>query len=257
MVSRLDQKTRKELRKHCGPNRVSQNFDFLIMRPTGFDQMHPKHLILFLGLESAAHADTKMTVGDGLIEGARIKPYQLEWHQCSLQEGQWQNQAALREELVVIGDSVLRHRQLVSRSDGVVRRSDTYFERASFAPLRTEAQATKAGDRLAYGERILAADGYSGFSERGETTKMLQGTISSNMLHGAAMGLPMAAMDYQDTPVEFVASMIGIDGTYDVIAEWVGKEAMTFGENDIEAWLIDVEWHHRESGDVYPTGPGC
>ena len=150
---------------------------------------------------------------------------------------------------------LIRHRQEVHPGDGVFVRSDTYFERSSFAPLRMETEATKAGERLAFTERVLVADGYSGISIKGETTEPLQGAVTSNMLHGGAMGLPLAAMDFQDEPVRFSASMIGFDGTYDVIAEWAGKENVRFGDGDIEDWLVDVQWHHRESGDVYPPGP--
>lgn len=49
--------------------------------------------------------------------------------------------------------------------------------------------------------------------------------------------------------------MVGFDATYDVIAVWAGKETLDFHGQKIEARLIDVEWHHRESGDVYPPGP--
>ncbi len=118
-----------------------------------------------------------------------------------------------------------------------------------------EMEATKDGVRTAYSERRLSTDGYSGFSVKSGKRRSLIGAISSGMLHGAAMGLPLSTMDYQDEPVEFVASMIGFDATYDVIAEWVGRETLHVDGRDIEAWLIDVEWHHRESVDVYPSGP--
>ncbi len=203
----------------------------------------------------AAFANTQMSVRDGLIDGTSLEPYRIKWRQCALQEGQWQARGDVSEELVVIGDSVLRLRQSGQQPGGARTRSDTYFERASMAPLRMEMEATMDGKRLAYAERTLDADGYTGVAMQGEDVKPLQGVINSNMLHGAAMGLPLATMDFQDEPVEFLASMVGFDASYVVIAEWVGKEMLRFQEKDIEAWLIDVEWHHRESGDVYPPGP--
>ena len=212
-------------------------------------------LLLLLTIAAPGYADTTMSVGDGMIDGSRIKPYQLTWQQCSVQDGQWLGQGELSEELVVIGDLVLRHRQTVRRPDGVVSRSDTYFDRSSFAPLRMEMEATRDGERLAYTERQLNAEGYSGVAIRGDTSQQLSGNVSSIMLHGGAMGLPLATVDFQEEPVRFLASMIAFDGTYDVIATWIGKETLLFDGEKVDSWLIDVEWHHRESGDVYPPGP--
>lgn len=216
-----------------------------------------KHLLIapfILTFGAVAFADTKMTIGDGLIDGTRLKPYQFSWRQCSFQDGQSQSQATLDEALVVIGD-IIRHRQTMVQPNGAESRSDTYFERSTFAPLRMEMEATMDGSRLVYTERELDADGYSGFAIQGDQSKRLQGSISSRMLHGGAMGLPLATMDFQDQPVEFLASMVGFDATYVVNAEWVDKEMLEFDGQMIESWLIDVEWHHRESGDVYPPGP--
>lgn len=211
--------------------------------------------LLLLICVSGVRADIKMNLGDGLIDGTNLEPYQLTWQQCALQDGQWQIQGTLTEELVVIGELVLRHRQTTQNPDGIVSQSDTYFDRSTFAPLRMEMEATMNGSRIAYQERRLGADGYTGIAIKGANSKQLQGTINSNMLHGGAMGLPLATMDYHDEPVGFLASMIAFDGTYDVIARWVDKDTLRFEERDVEAWLIDVEWHHRESGDLYPAGP--
>ena len=200
-------------------------------------------------------ADRRMTVGDGRIDGHMLEPYRFTWRQCSVQDGQWQDQGALVEELVVIGEHVLRHRQTVRQPGGVVTRSDTYFDRSSLAPLRMETEASSDGARLAYAERVLGEDGYVGSASRGDETSGLSGIISSTMLHGGALGLPLATMAYQDEPIGFPASMAGFDATYDVVAEWVGREMLQSEGGPVEAWLIDVEWRHRESGDVYPPGP--
>jgi hypothetical protein len=211
---------------------------------------------LLLAFSTAAFADTKMTIGDGLIDGTRLKPYELTWQQCSFQDGQSQGQGSLVEKLVVIGD-IVRHRQSAVQPNGTVSRSDTYFDRSSLAPLRMEMEASMGGKRLVYMERELEADGYTGIAMQGDQSKALEGSISSVMLHGGVMGLPLATMDFQDEPVEFLASMVGFEATYDVIAEWVDKETLEFDGQKIEAWLIDVEWHHRETGDVYPPGPNA
>lgn len=211
---------------------------------------------LLLAMGTAALADTRMIIGDGLVDGTRLKPYQLTWQQCSFQDGQSQDLGPLTEELVVIGD-IVRLSQSGVQPNGAVSRSDTYFDRSSLAPLRMEMEASMDGKRLVYVERELAADGYTGIAMQGDQSKALKGTISSAMLHGGAMGLPLATMDFQDESIIFLASMVGLDATYDVVAEWVGKETLEFGGQQVQSWLIDVEWRHRESGDVYLPGPNA
>ena len=219
--------------------------------------MERKSLIIIavLGFSSATFAQTKMTLGDGRIDGGTLEPYMHTWQQCAFLDGEWQSQGSLTEELIVIGQFVLKLRQTVIQPDGKVGQSNAYFERSSFAPLRMEQELTQDGQRLAYSERNLGPDGYSGIAVQGENSKVLKGVISSKMLHGGAMGLPLATIGYQDEPVEFSASMIGFDATYDVAAEWVGKDSLQFEGQELEAWMIDVEWNHRESGDVYAPGP--
>lgn len=211
--------------------------------------------IVSLCANATAIAENEVVLGDGQIDGTAIEPYQLTWRQCSRQEDQWQHGGDVSEELVVIGDQVLRHRQTTHHPDGVTTRSDTYFDRPSFAPLRMEMEATRDGNRIAYTERRLDAKGYSGFAIKGDNRKELQGTINSTMLHGGALGLPLATMSKQRESVTFRASMVGFDATYDVIAEWTGTETLKFNNQEIEAELVDIEWRHRESGDVYPPGP--
>ena len=212
-------------------------------------------LLVMVGSTMSARSDTTMTLGDGMIDGARIKPYRLTWQQCSNQDGAWKTQGEIVEELVTIGDRVLRHRQTGVRPGGPTVRSDTYFDRHSFAPLRMEMEARVDGNLVASSVRDLNAQGYTGVSIRGDTSADQQGSISSKMLHGSIMGLPLAAMHYQEHPVKFLASMVAFDGTYEVVAKWVGKDMLEFEGGEIETWMIDVEWLHRESGDIYPPGP--
>jgi len=212
-------------------------------------------LLMAFGCSTPARPDTTMTLGDGMIDGTSLKPYRLTWQQCSRQDGVWLNQSEVTEELVIIGENVLRHRQIGTQPGGAVIRSDTFFDRHSFAPLRMEMEARVDGNVVASSVRKLDAKGYTGASVRGESRTALQGGISSKMLHGSVMGLPLATIPYQEDPVDFLASMVAFDGTYVVIAEWVGKEVLDFEDGKIETWMIDVEWRHRESGDVYPPGP--
>ena len=56
---------------------------------------------------------------------------------------------------------------------------------------------------------------------------------------------------------ELIASMMNFDASYLVRAEWVGSEMLDFQGRQIEAWLVDIEWHHQELGDIYPPGPNA
>jgi hypothetical protein len=75
------------------------------------------------------------------------------------------------------------------------------------------------------------------------------------MLNGAALGLPLATLGFQSEPLEFAASMIGFDASYKVTATWAGKEMIEFEGDEVEAWLVDIDWLHEGLGDVYPGGP--
>ncbi len=212
-------------------------------------------LLALISQTTAAGAANTMSVGDGMIDGRRIHPYEFSWQQCSLADGQWQNRASLTEAMATHGDSQLRRRQTVVRPDGTVVQSDNYFDRGSFALLRMEMEATLDGVTVATSKRQFDANGYSGVIGRGDESTAVKGKIDTSMLHGGALGLPLSTLEYQDKPLHFKASMVSFDGTYEVKATWVGREVLQFEGNDIEAWLIDVEWHHNESGDIYPAGP--
>ena len=48
---------------------------------------------------------------------------------------------------------------------------------------------------------------------------------------------------------------MSFDGTYRTIATLAGRETFTHDSQQVEVLLVDVEWHHQETGDVYPPGP--
>ena len=102
---------------------------------------------------------------------------------------------------------------------------------------------------------VLNTKGYSGWSERGDESKDVQGSITSNMLNGSALGLPLATLRYRDDPLQFAASMLAFDASYQVEATWVGKESVDFADGRIEVWLVDLKWVHDGLGDIYPPGP--
>lgn len=204
---------------------------------------------------AAGAADT-MHVGDGQIDGRKIRPYELTWRQCALQGEEWVDMGDLTETMVVIGDKTLRHQQRVHRADGIEATTTTYFERSTFAPLRIERNVVAAdGSLMGRSAHSLNAEGYSGWSRRGEESKEVQGTITSNMLNGSALGLPLATLSYRDDALQFAASMLNFDASYQVEATWAGKETVDFEGTKVEAWLVDLEWVHEGLGDIYPPGP--
>ncbi len=198
-----------------------------------------------------------MELGDGQIKGGVLKPYDLNWNQCILQEGEWLNQGELNEKFDRIGDSVVRHRQTTSRPDGGSSVATTFYERNTFSPLRVEVSIFQPdGMRAGWSEYEFNKEGYHGQKTRGEEYKQVSGALTSDMLNGAALGLPIATIDWQDEPLTFLASMLSFDASYEVIATWTGTEQIPGpAGKPVEAWLVDLEWKHRELGDVYAPGP--
>ena len=204
---------------------------------------------------AASWASESMQMGDGTVKGQRIHEYEISWLQCLKGDDAWTAASPLTERMVSIGD-VLRLTQSADPQPGVTTESVTYFERESMAPLRMEQRALGPdGVAIASSTRVLDADGYSGHQVRGDTVTELGGSITSDMWHGGALGLPLATIDADEFPVEFASSMMSFDGTYRTIATLAGRETLTHGGEDVEALLVDVEWHHIETGDVYPPGP--
>ncbi len=215
--------------------------------------------ITLLGLSftacAMANESTSMRMGDGTVRGERLNDYQNNWLQCAKQEDGWVTGAQLAETLVSIGE-VLRHTQRAEQSNGMMGISTTYFDRDSLAPLRMERQVTASdGHLVATVTRTLDEKGYNGARKKGDQVTEFAGTISSSMWHGGALGLPLVTIDASRYPVEFASSMMAFDGTYHTIATLAGRETLHHDGAPVEALLVDVEWHHIESGDVYPPGP--
>ncbi len=211
--------------------------------------------LLVATIPATVFADDLMQMGDGTVHGDRIREYEITWTQCMKQDDTWAEVSPLTEVMVAIGD-VLRLTQLSDPQPGVSVESITYFDRASLAPLRMEQRALGPdGVALMHATRVLDSDGYAGLMVRGDDTSELGGAITSDMWHGGALGLPLATIDADDFPVEFASSMMAFDGTYRTVGTLAGQETFTHGNQQVQALLVDVEWHHIETGDIYPPGP--
>lgn len=214
---------------------------------------------ILLVLSASAYASDndirQMTMGDGIVRGERIGDYEFTWLQCTKQDDGWFDAGPLTESFVWLSTES-RVTQRTTQSNGVTSQSSTFFDRASLAPLRMEQKVTGAdGEVLASSSHMLNEDGYSGRSRRGDEVKNLSGSINSNMWHGNALGLVLATIDPSSYPVEFASSMIAFDGTYRTIATLAGRESLDHQGTAVDVLLVDVEWHHNETGDIYPPGP--
>jgi len=220
---------------------------------------HPQALLsLWLGLLISLPVSGEGTAlsGNELVDALKIRPYSLSWNQCALMEEQWVPRGLLHEKLDRIGTTVSRIRQTTMRSNGGNAVVTAYYDH-SFSVLRIEQDIHLAdGTKAAWAEFEFDQSGYHGRKVRGEEIKEVSGSLTSAMLNGAGLGLPLASLDWQDQPLSLLSSMINMDASYDVIATWAGKEKITTPDGiALETWLIDVEWKHRELGDIYPPGP--
>ncbi len=59
------------------------------------------YLVLVLAVGSA-NANSLVEMGDGQIDGSKLKAYEITWRQCSLQGETWESGSDLTERLVSI-----------------------------------------------------------------------------------------------------------------------------------------------------------
>ncbi len=192
------------------------------------------------------------------IDGTRLNPYSHTWQQCALQEGRWQTSDPLTERLELLDDDTIRLTHTVDRAQGPTTVATMLLDRTHLGPTKLELTARlpdgKTKDLFAFD---LTPAGYSGWSALTGEMEQKAGVITSNMLHGTILGLPLATLGPQSAPMTFTASMMNFDATYRIIAKWAGAKQITFNGSKIDVQLVDVEWHHNESGDVYPPGPNA
>jgi hypothetical protein len=90
-------------------------------------------------------------------------------------------------------------RQIIQRPDGGRSASTSFFDRQSMALLRVEGDLYGPDGKLtAHSEYVFDSDCYKGRKRRGDESKDVAGTINSQMLHGAALGLPLATLPAQN-----------------------------------------------------------
>ena len=49
--------------------------------------------------------------------------------------------------------------------------------------------------------------------------------------------------------------MMGFDATYRTVATIVGRDRIAHEGQSVDALMVDIEWHHDQSDDIYPPGP--
>ena len=207
-------------------------------------------------LATNLHAGT-MTMGDGQVDVSSLKPYEFTWIQCAVQEETWINMPQLTESMSFPDDQSVLLQQSSTRPDGGQSKVKMLFDSPAFAPRKLDARhANGNGDVLAASEFEFTEEGYSGSRTQGGQTNEVNGHVNATQFAGTTMGLPLASLGWQDEPLEFSASMVSFDGTYDVIATWTERITLeTANGASYEVFHVDVHWHHRETGDVYPPGP--
>ncbi len=212
-------------------------------------------LVPFASLALAENNIRTISMGDGNVDGLMIDAYEHSWSQCILQEGKWTDGGTVTERSAVIGP-LLRHQQITERPDGIRAVATTYFRHDSLSPIRMELEVADAdNNQLAASERELTRAGYSGYVIRpGADKQEVSGTLSSQMYHGAVLGLPLATLDYTKSGYELDSSMMNFDAHYRVIATSDGTEDLVHDGKTYSMTRVDVEWHH-DNGDIYPPGP--
>lgn len=217
-------------------------------------------LLLALGIGPLAAAVTVIQPGDGQVDGTRIRPYQQIWRQCSRQDGAWVDGGTFAETLIEVkdGERMWRLEQSSERPDGRRGQTVIHYDRRSLSPLRMESRQFGPDDtELASASYSFDAQGYKGQVIRGDETREVSGdAVTSQQFPGGNFGLALATLDPEkDFPAELPSSMVQFDAGYRVIATVAGQEALETASGSVDAWLIDVEWHHLGTDDVYPGGP--
>lgn len=210
---------------------------------------------VFLMVVISASSSASDTAGNNSFDGSVLNAYDLEWLQCRYDGESWRSGPNLREALVPMGELLLIRQNSV-RPDGLMNQLEVTLSKNTMMPSSSKVEISTPDGNPAYvAVHHIGTDGYNGYVTRGGETKQVSGSINNQMLHGGTMGLPLASLRRVDGQVSFDASMLQFDGTYKVVAKWVGSETLLVNDQSVTVQWVDVSWLHNESGDIYKMGP--
>ena len=215
---------------------------------------------LMLAATASAAGTPAATIGDGKVDGSKLKPYEYTWHQSSFADGKWVYGGTLTERVSAIekaGKRVLQIEQITNQPNGTRVTSTSYVDHATLAPMQIHV-VVYGPDRTRQQSATyeLGPDGFTGTKTTKGQRETVSGKVTSESYSGTAFGLSLATLNLEDQlPIELPAAMIAFDANYRVIATDAGQKTLSIGGKQVEAVLVDVEWHHLELGDVYPGGP--
>jgi len=218
-------------------------------------------IILLISL-STTHANQRtesissVEMGDGQINGLKLSPYRLTWSQCQKSEGKWLLLPSLTEEIQAVGKDLLRIRHWSSQADGKQVESSLYYNRESLAPIFSEQRVLlPSGDQAAHISHTLTEQGHTATIRQNKEVRSKEGLINSDMYDGMTLGLALTSLDYQRSNYQFNSAMLSMQGTYKTVATRFDMHEIEFAGEKVGVELVDVEWLHNESGDVYQPGP--
>lgn len=204
-----------------------------------------------------ASSPISLKMGDGHIKGTDIAAYDLEWVQCSLQDGVWTKGAPFRESATyTASNNILTIKQATKVGPGLTSNATIQLNGSSLAPKETVRIITQDnGDIFAKIDTQFTTTGFTMTTQKGEEEKIETGKITSNMFDAMLLGLPLSIMDFSKGDYTFDAFMMSFQGTYKVTARLAGLDKISLNGKTVSSQMIDVEWLHNESGDIYPPGP--
>lgn len=200
---------------------------------------------------------TRITMGDGQVDGTGITPYAFTWHQCAKQDDAWMSLPALTETVrIENGHLIVQHD--TARPDGGVTQSVITLDHKTLSPRETVTEIRASdGAVIARIHNTLTESGHETRMTQGENEQHKRGTITNQQYHGSILGLPLATLDFTDQSYTMPASMLAFEASYELMVTHAGQEQVTLKDQRVTVDWVDVKWTHNELGDVYPPGPNA
>ncbi len=156
------------------------------------------------------------------------------------------------------GVEVLEHRIVMELPNAARVVTVTHHDHASLAPLKIDSRLIGGSPERPSQRTFEFTDSGYTVRTRGpeEQVSELQVSVSVKGFNAsnfglAIAGLPLAAGYRARLP----ALMPQLQGSYWTVIEVTGETAFSLPDGTtIDAWLVDVNWLHLESGDIYPGG---